>query len=601
MHKHKNRGNIASGKKKAVPHVQPRLSVVSYAKRVFESIDTPVSLSLALLLKYGEHQQLVRKSIESRDYNCPLAFFLDYQAVKLLSKGVGLKTDIDTKRVALVKFLSCEDNCRKTNSRFRSPSSGFNNQTSRVFSNMQRKISWILGDLPNYERLDFHFGPGASYGVRGDTSVYNKVSSPLECTPAMVDILPAFLEEFPAWIGQGLKDINLVSGSQLIVVPKNAKTDRPICIEPLLNGFAQGGYGSYIRSRLSRWGIDLRNQGVNQRLASKAFSDRLATVDFSSASDTISYNLVLDLLPIDWFEALDVLRCPSYEIEGNWYDFHKFTSMGNAYTFELETLIFFALAISVCEELDIPYSVGENLSVYGDDVIIPQDAFHLFSEVSSSLGFTVNEEKSFSEGSFFESCGHDYFAGILVRPFILSKEPNKLDIAFYYANTIKRIHNRIKEISRAKSSFDFSTVFRRQFDGYDSTTFCTNAFISSYTWVVGCISPFHRIIGPDGYGDGHLISKNPKRDPRSFVSGSDTWDGWWFETYTAKAVRVDLIDCPLGYALYFNRVQPMKFKPHWVLDTPEPLDNGLGYSVRGNTRLVRQKVFCHFVWQDMTW
>lgn len=570
--------------------VQQRLNVSSYALRVLEAIDTPVSLSIAMLLKHGEHRQLVTKTVDPRDYMVPSSFQKDYQAVKLLSKGVGLETNIDTKNVALVKFLECEDQCRRVNSNFRLEGFGFSSRAMRIFSNMQRKISSILGELPALEALDFHFGPGASYGTRGDTSVYKKVTSALECTPAMVGTLGDFLSEFPGWIAEGSHDVKIVEGSQLIVVPKNAKTDRPICIEPLLNGLMQSGYGTYIRSRLKRWGIDLKDQGVNQSLAGKAFSEALSTVDFSSASDTISYNLVLNALPYEWFDALDNCRSPQYEIEGAWYNFHKFSSMGNSYTFELESLLFFSLALCVCEELNIDVKVGTNLSVYGDDVIIPRDAFDLFSEISEVLGFSVNLSKSFKLGSFFESCGHDYFNGTYVRPIILSRQPNKLTTAFYYANTVKRIY----QLGR-NSNQPFTGLH-----GFGATSqlLNQNAFIGVHNWVVGCIAPYHRCVGPEGYGDGHLIGQLPKVAVRP-KSGCETWDGWWFFSYTDRAKRVDLVDSPLGYALYFCRTQPTR--ESWVLDTPEPLDNGTGYSIRGITTTHRQKLLCHFEWPEVSW
>jgi hypothetical protein len=408
--------------------VRRRMSMeaVKWATQLWESIDTPVSLSLEILLRYGEFEQVVRKTCNPSDYADPLSFFLDYQAVKALSKFPYLDTGIDRRRKAIDNFLAAEVECAKTNDRIRNqnlpervlpPSQ----DVRKVFYLAARKIASILGPVPSLDALDFRFGPGASFGVRGDTSAFKKLTSPLECSFASSQICSEFLSEFPGWIPEGSTPVLQVSGSELSFVPKDAKTDRPICIEPMLNGLMQKGIGSYIRDRLLKFGVNLRRQEINQELARRAYFDGLATVDFQSASDSIAYMLVLDLLPIDWVEFLDISRSPRFYFEGGWYPLQKWSSMGNAYTFELETLIFYALAVSVCTVAGVPYTTGENLHVYGDDVVIPRAAFDLFLEVSTFSGFTINSEKSYVDGNFYESCGADWFMGHNVRPLLLKK------------------------------------------------------------------------------------------------------------------------------------------------------------------------------------
>jgi hypothetical protein len=90
--------------------------------------------------------------------------------------------------------------------------------------------------------------------------------------------------------------------------------------------------------------------------------------------------------------------------------------MGNGYTFELETLIFVLLSICACDEVGVS---SKDVSVYGDDIIIPVEAYDVLKEVLETCGFTINEDKSYHEGPFRESCGEDYFRGINVRPFLV--------------------------------------------------------------------------------------------------------------------------------------------------------------------------------------
>lgn len=562
------------------PRPGQRLTAMSYAMRVWEAIDTPTSLSCYLLAKSGEHEQLARKSVSASHYTRASTFFVDYQAVKLMSKFPNLDSGIDRQSVAMETFLASEKKCLETNARFRYHSeTPYPGVVERVLSTARGRIATILGSVPNLEDLHFSFGPGAAYGVRGETSVYNKVAAPLECAYAFAEMLPGFLAEFPGWFfNPGIQDpdeialveVELVNGSQLHFVPKDAKTDRPICIEPLLNGLYQHGFGSYIRDRLKRHGVDLRDQGVNQGLAAVSHERKLATVDFSSASDTIAYGLVLDLLPIDWFEALDVARSPCYEWQGDWKTFQKFSSMGNAYTFELESLIFYAVAYGCLVEEDIRPMTGVNLSVYGDDVIIPQVCFDLFAEVSEFCGFSVNRSKSFHQGLFFESCGHDYFEGIFVRPVLITSDLDTLNRAFYSANSLVKMSCRLPS---GETRFDVRQGLR-----------------SVHDWVVGCIPTPCRVWGPSDFGDGHLIAPFDKVCPPKPRGYRATWDGWEFSSYVERPIKISILDGPRGYSAYYTQKEGKGLPPFLFGSILESTDNGSSYTVRGKTRVARTRL-----------
>jgi len=582
-----------------------RLDAIECASRCWEAFDTPVSLSCALLRKYGEWDQLARKSVKPLDYIDPLGFALDYQSVKFLSKYPYLPTGIDTRAVAYEKFEQSEDRCRETNERFRKRVDGeiFLPHVERVLSHAQRKISLILGGVPKLADLDFRFGPGAAFGVRGETSAYNKVASDFECTHALAGIIPNFLAEFPGWVRSKAESLStrkptvmVVPGSQLSFVPKDAKTDRPICIEPLLNGLYQKGVGSFLRTRLRRHGVNLDDQGVNQKLASRAVTAKLATIDFSSASDTVAYSLVLDLLPIDWVEFLDVARSPCFLWEGVWRNFQKFSSMGNAYTFELETLIFYALACASCEVLGIEYQTGENLSVYGDDVIIPQAAFDLFQEVCVVCGFELNEEKSFHNGLFFESCGHDYYNGYQVRPFLFTKRLETLGEAFYAANIVRRSTARLSGVPSTSNDGKGNLVGQR--------------LHGVRLWIVRRIPERYRYQGPEGYGDGHLSAEwdecLPALHPSIFA--------WKYRSLVEQPLKYSppcgddgLPEWPYAYALYSGASsraeepifgsQALDYRQVEKLEeVPLPLHNGKGYTVRGRTRTVLKHLLCPINW-----
>ena len=91
-----------------------------------------------------------------------------------------------------------------------------------------------------------------------------------------------------------------------------------------------------------------------------------------------------------------------------------FSSMGNGYTFALETLIFSAAVYAVGGEL------GVDSHVYGDDIILPTILSSKLMKLINACGFIPNEEKSFFESTYTrESCGTDFLKGCNIRPVFL--------------------------------------------------------------------------------------------------------------------------------------------------------------------------------------
>jgi hypothetical protein len=135
--------------------------------------------------------------------------------------------------------------------------------------------------------------------------------------------------------------------------------------------------------------------------------------------------------------------------KGRWVRLEKFSSMGNGFTFELETAIFLCLILAVRnlrairEPLEALVKPGADIWVYGDDIIIPTD---WAADVVSALtycGFETNGRKSFVTGSFRESCGGDFFGGVDVRPYLLEEFPHAAEDWIGVVNGIRRMvyHN----------------------------------------------------------------------------------------------------------------------------------------------------------------
>lgn len=212
----------------------------------------------------------------------------------------------------------------------------------------------------------------------------------------------------------------IVPGSRFETVTKDAGTDRTILIEPDGNMLLQRGVGITFRKCLKRIGIDLQNQSHNQWLAYVGSIDNsIATVDMRDASNSL-YRLLLALvMPLDWYELLLDLRSPICLMpDGNWHTLEMISSMGNGYTFELESLLFYCLSQAV---VDLNRSGGK-VSVYGDDIIIPTSCMSDLASLFLELGLEINYDKTFSSGSFRESCGAHFFSGVNVTPFYIKED-----------------------------------------------------------------------------------------------------------------------------------------------------------------------------------
>jgi len=401
------------------------------AETVLTALDCPRALTVLLLMQYGEWQQLVNLEWRATDYPDVSSAADAYQATALLSKANHLPTGIDQRAVAVRAFHASEEKCRMTNVRLKmfrnSPSMG-NAFIRSVFHTAAHYISGVLGPLnPDSLIRGCGFGPGVSSSVKGKrTGSYDKALGKPEVTPDLTTLGAHVFNAHPPLSSALLRadgpasllpsSLTKVRGNVVAFVPKNAKTFRSIAVEPHVNIFFQKGIGSCIRHRLKKVGIDLRSQQRNQRLAELASREgNLATVDLSAASDTIATELVRELLPPDWFTLLDMSRSKYGFIEGSWMRYEKFSSMGNGFTFELETLLFWALTRAV---VDLKLG-GGIVSVYGDDIICPAEIFPELIEVFTFAGFTTNSKKSFATGPFRESCGEDFYFGVPIRPFFI--------------------------------------------------------------------------------------------------------------------------------------------------------------------------------------
>lgn len=221
--------------------------------------------------------------------------------------------------------------------------------------------------------------------------------------------------------------LKIVTGSSLSFVAKQNTTSRVICTEPFLNMIAQKSVGKYLEKLLgSEFQIRLDTQpGVNREAARQGSIDGLtATIDLKGASDTISLGLVDYLFPEAFVTALRRVRSPKTTLpDGKTIGLSMISSMGNGFTFPLQTFIFSCVIWAVYRHLNI----NRKVDVFGDDIICDSKAYSLVVHTLTRYGFVVNEDKSFSVGPFRESCGGDYVYGHDVRGVYIKRLSHDMD------------------------------------------------------------------------------------------------------------------------------------------------------------------------------
>lgn len=469
----------------------------------YAAIDSPVSLSCYMLFSNGEFDQLVNKEINPLDYLDGSTFRGDFAAVSFLRKSGVLKTSFDKKAAALETFKQGERDCEGVNlffSKLQLSSRQIHRDDWFVINSQIRKISRILGDFDIDAMLSAcRWGPGSTLSLKGSkVSSSHKFDFECDITRDAYDLFGDVLKQaYPLW--ENLRTPRFQAGNKVVTVPKNAKTDRTIAIEPGLNIWIQLGIGKQIKRKLRFAGFNLNSDLKNHRGAYLgSVTDLLATIDFKAASDSLSTGLVEFLLPSRWFRVLNAARSSYYTLNGELKRSNKFSTMGNGFTFELESLIFVTLALALCEFHGVS---DENVSIFGDDLIIPSVCVDQLSRICKYYGMIVNDKKSFSSGPFRESCGTYYFEGLDVKPIFLKKGLSRLKDAYCLANSIRSYSH----------------------DPY--LMGCDKRFKRVWSHLVEALPKKLRLFGPLSSGDSTIHGNLSESSPRKHPAG---WEGFTF-------------------------------------------------------------------------
>lgn len=375
---------------------------------------------------------------------------------KLLHENLLKKYEHDNSReadaAALAKFLQVNKSCKEWKLEMTSVEDevlmGELRNTLYRFFYPRQAGDCILRSLPQILE-EGYTGPGASRGAK-ETDFYSKMfASPLTYSS---DGLYRAYRQYTATMGPwadaevlrysrfGRQD-SILASNKLCFVPKKVDVSRCICVEPSLNMFYQLGVKQILEARLkSYFGIDFSTQQEKNRTLAQLGSMRdgsWVTIDLSSASDSLSLPMIRSILPREPLGFLELLRSRSMELPpemgGGEVELEMISTMGNGYTFPLQTIVFSGIVSAAHRVAGVPMYLPRgrshgNFGVYGDDIICETEVLPLVLRLLTLLGFVVNAEKSFVKGPFRESCGGDFWNGHLVRPVFIRSLRNSQDL-----------------------------------------------------------------------------------------------------------------------------------------------------------------------------
>lgn len=368
-------------------------------------------------------------------------------------------------------FLFYKYECPWNNEQENAVFEAFKEAEDEVFSNLQRLLSGGLSELINDVPVKVYLDRAEALisdllrgtNPRDIKPRYGTGATACQSTPqgrwqgarfiAKLDAVYPYSEWFVSGIN-GLDEILSYSrlnvceepepGARGILVPKDSRGPRFISAEPREFMYVQQGLMAQLYRAIEQYPnvqrqVSCTDQTRNQRLALLGSqTGDLASLDLKEASDRVSWWLVTRLFPNDWVECFDACRS-EYTVlpNGEEVPLWKFAPMGSAVCFPVEAIVFWALCNAAKPSYTERFRKAlfrrgryadkdsalratawgvDDVSVFGDDIIVPTSQVGTVVQLLNAVGLKVNEHKSFYKGPFRESCGTDYFAGYLVTP-----------------------------------------------------------------------------------------------------------------------------------------------------------------------------------------
>ena len=166
------------------------------------------------------------------------------------------------------------------------------------------------------------------------------------------------------------------------------------------------------------------------------------TIDLSDASDRIPWLLVWTLCPRHLRKDLAAVRARCYTHDGEVRKLYMHAPMGSACCFPILSVVAWATCVAAIwlDRMSLfPLEEGESgvcdlsyllrmmrsrlvaesdaVWVFGDDIVIPPEAYGIVVRALAAFNMKVNANKSYCDvGGFRESCGCDAYRGVEITP-----------------------------------------------------------------------------------------------------------------------------------------------------------------------------------------
>jgi hypothetical protein len=323
--------------------------------------------------------------------------------------------------------------------------------SDKELSLAQSIFDWVASDLGDFSiekpnEVPKH-GPGAVSDLKRGMSKYSfrdwpsKLESifPFDayavhdfmCSEGIEPVVPGRNREVP---------------SKLISVPKTQKSPRLIAAEPSQYQWIQQLVRNQLEARIKesdiRHSVSFRSQEPNQIAAMRgSINGDIVSIDLSSASDRLTCWVVERFARSNW-TLLDRLhacrtRWVRNSVDPNEWSYlrlNKYSTMGSAVIFPLQTIIYACLAVAAVIATSKPHSsllfeqtiedASLRVRVFGDDILLPKSAYECMHRLLAAMGLKVNIDKTYTGSNFRESCGVDAFRGENVSPVYLRRLPD---------------------------------------------------------------------------------------------------------------------------------------------------------------------------------
>lgn len=412
--------------------------------KLFRQIGTARCKRLLSLVQKGEWALLQKETLaHPSTYQNATIYKRDALAVELLRKCLLPSAGTGTYDKAVETFWASESQCAQTNTRLhrfihKGPYEPQDLPVADFINRWRENVEKVLGRLP--AQLNPRFSEGATLSDKGaQITLPDKLSS----TPTVYRGSEDIYRHSVAGTILDKTRIISVRSNRFFTVPKDSEKDRGCCVEASGAIILQLDIDRIWKKRYEkRYQVRFERLPEYHRWLSQLASvhGTFATIDLSNASDTVSRGLVELILPRQWFELLNSLRAKLTNIDGREVFLEKFSSMGNGFTFMLETIIFRTLA----------ETIGSRCATcYGDDIIIETEHARAMLAALRFFGFTPNPRKTFCEGPFRESCGGDFFNGVPVRACYLKSLPDEPQHWVALANKLRKVDPTMEYVSSA--------------------------------------------------------------------------------------------------------------------------------------------------------